>query len=129
MTPAAVLWDDRGIDPDGTFAEIEILLLSPLELEGPENRFQSRNHRNSQPFTGIATNIKDPAKTGNTKRSRGGGNGNNISWELRFEREAEGILPDFSVFQLYFFNFINCISLFWRGNGNNLKWKLGFEAG
>ena len=72
MTPAAVLWDDRGIDPDGTFAEIEILLLSPLELEGPENRFQSRNHRNSQPFTGIATNIKDPRQKQEIRSEAGG---------------------------------------------------------
>ena len=68
VTPGGVHWDDRSIDPDGSFAEIEILLLSPAAAE---NRFQSRNHWNSPPFTGIATNIKDLAKTGNVKRSRG----------------------------------------------------------
>ena len=131
VTPSAVHWDDRGIDPDGSFAEIEILLLSPSGSggQGPENRFQSRNHRNSRPFSGIATNIKDPAKTGNTRRSKGRGNGNNLSWELRFEAEAGRSSPDFSVCQLYFFNFINRISLLWGGNGNNLSRKLRFEPG
>ena len=59
----------------------------------------------------------------------GGGNGNNLSWELRFEREAElGLSPDFSVCQLFFLNFKNCISLHRGRNGNNLSQKLRFEA-
>ena len=59
----------------------------------------------------------------------GGGNGNNLSWELRFEREAElGLSHDFSVCQLYFLNFKNCISLHRGRNGNNLSQKLRFEA-
>ena len=110
----AVHWDDRGIDPDGSFAEIEILLLSPSGSggQGPENRFQSRNHRNSQPFTGIATNIKDPTKTGNAKLAAG------RKWEKIFHGK-----PYFSLFGKIFHGKMY-FSLF----GNDLKQKLRFES-
>ena len=131
VTPGAFHWDDRSIDPDGSFAEIEILLLSPSGSagQGPENRFQSRNHRNSPPFTGIATNIKDPAKTGNVKRSRGGEEMEIIfhgNRDLKQRLRGHRLISQFVV---------NCISStlstvflsFWEGN--NLSWKLRIEAG
>ena len=56
------------------------------------------------------------------KQGGGGGNGNNLSWEFRFEPER------LSGYQLISGYAVNCISLLWGRNGNNLSWKLRFEA-